>query len=95
MCSHFLKAHGNIGTRGCHGRLFKPWTVPEATALAPCQVDRIAKAVIQVQKDIRKELKSGFKKRISQEKTSVVGGSSFSDHKAEKTRSSWTWSVEE
>lgn len=87
MCSHFLKAHGRIGTRGCHGRLFKPWTVPEATALAPGQADRIAKAVIQVQKNIKRELKLGFKKAIPQEKTSVVGGSSiFSDHKAEKTQ---------
>lgn len=28
MCSHFLKAYSRIGTRGYHGRLFKPWTVP-------------------------------------------------------------------
>ncbi|KAF7943452.1 hypothetical protein EAE96_011378 [Botrytis aclada] len=86
MCSHFLKAHGRIGTRGCHGRLFKPWTVPEATGLAPSQADKVAKSVVQVQKDIEKELKSEFDKAIRLEKTSVVGGSSiFSDRKAEKS----------
>ncbi|TGO52514.1 hypothetical protein BCON_0140g00280 [Botryotinia convoluta] len=86
MCSHFLKAYGRIGTRGCHGRLFKPWTVPEATGLASSQADKVAKSVVQVQKDIEKELKSDFDKAIRLEKTSVVGGSSiFSDRKAEKS----------
>ncbi|KAM0134264.1 hypothetical protein ACHAP3_005577 [Botrytis cinerea] len=86
MCSQFLKAHGRIGTRGCHGRLFKPWTVPEATGLASSQVDRVVRSVVQVQKEIEKELKSGFDKAIRLEKTSAVGGSSiFSDHKAEKS----------
>lgn len=84
MCSRFLKAHGRIGTRGCHGRLFRPWTVPEATILTPGQAGRIAKAVIQVQKDVRKELKSDFKKAALLERTSTVGGSSISnDHKVE------------
>ncbi|KAM0161986.1 hypothetical protein ACHAPG_002003 [Botrytis cinerea] len=86
MCSQFLKAHGRIGTRGCHGRLFKPWTVPEATGLASSQVNRVVRSVVQVQKEIEKELKSGFDKAIRLEKTSAVGGSSiFSDHKAEKS----------
>ncbi|KAF5876693.1 putative zf-mynd domain-containing protein [Botrytis fragariae] len=86
MCSHFLKAYGRIGTRGCHGRLFKPWTVPEAIGLASSQADKVAKSVVQVQKDIEKELKSDFDKAIRLEKTSVVGGSSiFSDHNSEKS----------
>ncbi|THV46494.1 hypothetical protein BGAL_0381g00010 [Botrytis galanthina] len=86
MCSHFLKAYGRIGTRGCHGRLFKPWTVPEATGLTSSQADKIAKSVVQVQKNIEKELKSDFDKAVRLERTSVVGGSSiFSDHKAEKS----------
>ncbi|TGO64972.1 hypothetical protein BOTNAR_0082g00140 [Botryotinia narcissicola] len=86
MCSHFLKAHGRIGTRGCHGRLFKPWTVPETTELASSQADKVAKSVVQVQKDIEKKLKSDFDKAVRLERTSVVGGSSiFSDRKAEKS----------
>ncbi|KAF7922174.1 hypothetical protein BELL_0761g00090 [Botrytis elliptica] len=86
MCSRFLKAYGKIGTRGCHGRLFKPWTVPEVTGLASSQADKVAKSLVQVQKDIEKELKSDFDKAVRLEKTSVVGGSSiFSDHKAENS----------
>ena len=77
MCSHFLKAYGKISTRGCHGRLFKPWTVPEASALAPGQAEKISKALLQVQKDLKKELKSSTRKEIPHVKTSVVGGSSI------------------
>jgi hypothetical protein len=62
MCAHFLRAYGIISTRGCHGRLFKRWTVPEAASLEAGQAERIARAVIQLEKYL--------------EKTSVVGRSS-------------------
>ena len=75
MCSHFLQAHGIFSTRGSHGRLFKPWTVPEASKLASGQAIRIAKALMQLQKDLEKELKPGFRKDIQHVKTSVIGGS--------------------
>lgn len=35
MCWHFLQAHSKIGTRGCHGRLFKPWSIPEVSGMTP------------------------------------------------------------
>jgi len=76
MCSHFLRAYGGIGTRGCHGRLFKPWTVPEAVSLAVGQAERIARAVRQLQKDVQKELRLAGTNEMKQQKTSVVGGSS-------------------
>jgi hypothetical protein len=86
MCSHFLKAYGGISTRGCHGRLFKPWTVPDALALGPGQAERIARAVTQLQKDLKKELKSVVKE-MRRVKTSVVGGSSvFSEKNANLER---------
>jgi hypothetical protein len=76
MCSHFLRAYGTISTRGCHGRLFKPWTVPEAASLEAGQAERIARAVIQLQKDLKKGLTSAGVSGTKLEKTSVVGGSS-------------------
>ncbi|KAF8848410.1 hypothetical protein BDZ45DRAFT_810815 [Acephala macrosclerotiorum] len=76
MCSHFLSAYGAIGTRGCHGRLFKPWTVPEVASLAVGQAERITRAVIRLQKDLKKELKLAGVSDMKHQKTSVVGGSS-------------------
>lgn len=73
MCSHFLRAHGKIKTRGCHGRLFKPWTVPEDFDLAYGQGGKLAKALIIVQKDLKKKLKSEVPKEMRHVKTSAIG----------------------
>jgi hypothetical protein len=85
MCSHFLKAHGTFKTRGSHGRLFKPCTIPTTTGLVAIQYTRLRDAVLQVQKDIKKELKRDFQRPKKQEKTSVVGGSTvFSGESAKE-----------
>jgi len=63
MCSHFLKAYGKLAMRGCYGRFFKPWTLLQAPALATGQPGRIAKAVIQLQKDLKNGLKWGIQKK--------------------------------
>ncbi|KAF2848346.1 hypothetical protein T440DRAFT_491243 [Plenodomus tracheiphilus IPT5] len=64
MCNHFLQFYGSITTRGSHGRLFRPWTVPNADGLQSGQASRTARALISMQKQVEKTL------------TSVVGGSS-------------------
>ncbi|KAF7882964.1 hypothetical protein EAF00_011453 [Botryotinia globosa] len=70
------------------------WTVAKAEreyGKLQNQADKVAKSVVQVQKDIEKELKSDFDKAVRLERTSVVGGSSiFSDRKAEKSGKSET-----
>lgn len=76
MCARFLHFHGSFTTRGCHGRLFKPWTIPEAAGLGLGQRDQIVGAVIKLQKDLKKELKSMINKSGRQERTSAIGGSS-------------------
>ena len=86
MCAHFLQSYGRFTTRGCHGRLFKPWTLPETTGLRLGQANKLAMAVMQLQKDLKKELKSVIKTTICQEKTSVIGGSSIlSGYKADSS----------
>jgi OTT_1508-like deaminase len=77
MCARFLQSHGTFVTRGCHGRLFKPWTVPETAGLGLGQANQIAGAILQLQKSLKKELKSTIKKNGRQEKTSAIGGSSI------------------
>ncbi|KAE8422878.1 hypothetical protein BDV36DRAFT_244721 [Aspergillus pseudocaelatus] len=77
MCWHFLQAHSKIRTRGCHGRLFKPWSVPEVSGMTIGSSEKLSNALIQLQRRLKRELKADIKKGISQEKTSVVGGSSI------------------
>ncbi|KAL9614184.1 MAG: hypothetical protein Q9167_001336 [Letrouitia subvulpina] len=76
MCDRLIQSYGRFTTRGCHGRLFKPWTVPSVDRLLPIQVDRTAKALILVQKEVKKKLKASVEGPIRHERTSVVGGSS-------------------
>ena len=76
-----------IVTRGCHGPLFNPWTVPE-TAIS--QADQITDALRQLQKTLKRELKSTAKKNERLEKTSAIGGTSIlSGYKAEGSQKQW------
>ena len=76
MCNLFIHSYGRFTTRGCHGHLFGPWTVPSMDRLLPGQADRIAKALILVQVEVEKILKAPLKGHIRHEQTSIVGGSS-------------------
>jgi hypothetical protein len=79
MCNRFIQSYVRFTTRGCHGRLFKPWTVPNVDRLLPGEADRTAKALILVQTEVEKKLKSSVKGHIRHERTSVIGGSSVLD----------------
>lgn len=84
MCNRFIQSYGHFTTRGCHGRLFKPWTVPSVHQLLPGQADRIAKALILVQKEVKKKLKASVDGHDRLERTSVIGGSSVLSGKQEE-----------
>lgn len=75
MCYHLIKSYGEYRTRGTHGRLFKPWTVPNTSQLISEKVRRIAEALIVVQNEVVKKLVSSVKENIQHQRTSVVGGS--------------------
>ena len=84
MCNHFIQSYGRFSTRGCHGRLFKPWTVPSVGRLLPGQADRTAKALIFVEKEVKKKLKASVEGHIRHERTSAIGGSSILDGRQEE-----------
>jgi hypothetical protein len=77
MCYSFIQSYGHFNARGCHGRLFKPWTVPKMELLLPEQVGRISEAVISLQNVIVKKLVTPVAGKVRHERTSVFGGSSL------------------
>ena len=77
LCHRFVESYGRFTTRGCHGRLFKPWTVPGGDRLLPGRADLTAKALILVQKEVKEKLKASVEGHIPHERTSVIGGSSI------------------
>ncbi|CAN9257831.1 unnamed protein product [Alternaria alternata] len=87
MCNQFLQAYGLCSTRGCHGRLFKPWTVPSADRLLPGHADRIARALTSVQEHVKNKLRESVKSHVRLERTSVVGGSSIAREQPEDNSS--------
>jgi hypothetical protein len=77
MCYSFIQSCGHFNARGCHGRLFKPWTVPKMELLLPEHVERISEAVITLQNEIVKKLVTPVAGKVRLERTSVSGGSSL------------------
>jgi hypothetical protein len=77
MCWNLLRMHRRYSTRGCHGRLYSRWTVPEFADLATDQAEALGMTLVQIQNLLVKKLGSDFKHPGRLQKTSVVGGSSI------------------
>ncbi|KAG8528680.1 uncharacterized protein KY384_006367 [Bacidia gigantensis] len=84
MCNSFIESYGQFTTRGCHGRLFKTWTVASVDRLLPGQANRTAKALVLVQKGVEKKLKASVEGHIRHERTSGIGESSVSGGRQEE-----------
>lgn len=84
MCDRFIRSYGRFTTRGCHGRLFKPWTVPTVDRLLPGQASQTARTLLLVQKEVEKKLKASAEGHIQHERTSVIGGSSVLEGRQEE-----------
>ncbi|PVH95836.1 hypothetical protein DM02DRAFT_689266 [Periconia macrospinosa] len=76
MCHSFIQSYGSFTTRGSHGRLFRPWTIPSTNGLLPEQTKRIIGTIISVQSEVVKKLVAPVASKVRHERTSVFGGSS-------------------
>jgi hypothetical protein len=83
MCTCFIKSYGQITTRGCHGGLFKPWTVPSVNPFLPGQANRLANAVMSVQEAVEKKLVAAVEDHIWYERTSDIDVYSVLDGRQE------------
>ncbi|KAL8658326.1 MAG: hypothetical protein Q9202_007584 [Teloschistes flavicans] len=84
MCNRFIESHERFTMKGCRGHLFKPWTAPRVDRLRPSQADRTAKALLSVQKEIKKRLKASVEGHIQHERTSILGSSSVASGRQEE-----------
>jgi hypothetical protein len=58
LCKAFIVCYGFFDTRGCHGKLYSRWTVPNASGISPTTRDRLVKAITGVQHAVGRELGS-------------------------------------
>jgi hypothetical protein len=86
MCDRFIQSYGRFTTRGCHGRLFKPWTVPSVSQLLHGRAERIAKSLIEVQQEIENELKDSVQGHKLERTSVIVGSSVFIGQREERSQ---------
>lgn len=77
LCSRFIQRYGGFATRGCHGKLYDLWTLPQASWLAEGERLRLVRSLKHVEKDMRNLIRNGKIKEIAHARESTVGGSSL------------------
>ncbi|KAK0615560.1 hypothetical protein B0T17DRAFT_497172 [Bombardia bombarda] len=78
LCWHFLRLFAHISTRGCHGKLYNLWNVPDFQGLSTVDTPPVMSALRRLESLIKRELLGQEMVILPQAKESTVGGSSVS-----------------
>ncbi|KAK3348856.1 hypothetical protein B0T25DRAFT_230661 [Lasiosphaeria hispida] len=76
LCWHFLDLLGGIKTRGCHGKLYSLWDIPDFQCVAAVQ-EKVTRAMLNLESLVKREIlnqEAGF---LPHSKESSIGGSSI------------------
>ncbi|KAL6908675.1 hypothetical protein GGI43DRAFT_379518 [Trichoderma evansii] len=76
LCYRFVQSHGSYTTRGCHGKLYNLWTVPELPWLAEEERLNLVRALKSVEKAMAKSICDGKTDGLIHARESTIGGSS-------------------
>ncbi|KAJ3846175.1 hypothetical protein EV368DRAFT_6477, partial [Lentinula lateritia] len=57
MCKTFLLIFSGLGTRGCHGKLYNQWSIPEIQGIEEDTKETLERAVIRIQDILVQEIK--------------------------------------
>jgi hypothetical protein len=77
LCFRFTEDFVALTTRGCHGKIYDLWTMPEVTWLAREERSRLVKHLNNLEEDMKSCSLSKNHKRIDLVKESTIGGSSL------------------
>ncbi|RYP79201.1 hypothetical protein DL771_000179 [Monosporascus sp. 5C6A] len=75
LCAEFLASVGSFPTRGCHGKVYDLWTIPEQKGLEQASVDSICSAIKKLETRLEEILLQNPNPKPL-EKESTIGGSS-------------------
>ncbi|KAH0530304.1 hypothetical protein TsFJ059_004941 [Trichoderma semiorbis] len=76
LCSRVIQSYGSYTTRGCHGKLYDLWTVPELPWLTKDERLRLVQALKNVERAMKKSLRDKKTEGLIHAKESTIGGSS-------------------
>lgn len=76
LCSKFILKYGQFRTRGCHGKIYSRWTIPQVSWLAPDECLRIVKILGDIENNMENSIKSKKPINVPHAQESTIGGSS-------------------
>ncbi|KAI0595322.1 hypothetical protein F4775DRAFT_377775 [Biscogniauxia sp. FL1348] len=77
LCASLISNIGSFTTRGCHGKVYGLWVVPELNGLPTNAVESIHSGVKKLEDNIKEILLGRQDKPIVRAKESTIGGSSI------------------
>lgn len=83
LCSRFIQAHNTFTTRGCHGKLYNRWTVPDFSCSGEEERLSLARILQLVERAMKECIKDRADGMIAHAQESSVGGSSVATRKQE------------
>lgn len=76
LCYKLIQNYGSYTTRGCHGKLYNLWTVPETPWLAEEERSKLVQALKNVEKAMKESIRDGKAAGLIHARESTIGGSS-------------------
>ncbi|KAL6701647.1 hypothetical protein J3F84DRAFT_355391 [Trichoderma pleuroticola] len=76
LCSKVIQSYGSYTTRGCHGKLYNLWTVPELPWLTKEERKRLVQALKNVERAMKESLRDKKIDGLIHAHESTIGGSS-------------------
>ena len=77
LCWHFLDLFAGIKTRGCHGKLYQLWGLPDFEGVTTAQMERVVASVRDVEGLVERQLLDRDARILRQAKESTIGASSI------------------
>ncbi|KAI1635726.1 hypothetical protein F4809DRAFT_429173 [Biscogniauxia mediterranea] len=77
LCASLISNIGSFTTRGCHGKVYGLWVIPELNGLNPNAVESIHSGVKKLEDNIKEILLDRQGRPIVHAKESTIGGSSI------------------
>ncbi|KAH6605051.1 hypothetical protein Trco_006758 [Trichoderma cornu-damae] len=86
LCSRVVQRYGSYTTRGCHGKLYNLWTVPEVPWLAEEERPKLVQALKNVERAMKESIRDGKTSGLVHARESTIGGSSVATRRQQSGR---------
>ncbi|UKZ88150.1 uncharacterized protein TrAFT101_003913 [Trichoderma asperellum] len=93
LCDRFVQSYGSYTTRGCHGKLYHFWTVPEISWLAEEERSIFVRALKNVEKAMMESIHGRKTDKLAHARESTIGGSSVATKRQQSSQDPYVRSL--